>query len=232
MLRKSVFTFLILQCLLVLGQQPVRDFSAVEGIDWELMESTYATNKVLPLGFERQALLALSHFPELKNSQISFKLTTDYTPLASRPTIWSVFRKPSNRHYIISISTKSKGILDSIILGNLNFNAQIGVLAHEISHVADYHTMGFWQFVRLGFGLLSTNYMDAFEYRTDSICIEHGAGFQLLAWSKQVRQYFTPEVMKQFFGEKALTKERYMTPETILKKIQTNSNYDHLTKTN
>lgn len=220
MLRSFYSIVLVLLLRQSYAQQPVSDFTAIQNINWEQYQTAFAKQKKLPAGFEKQALLALSFFPELKDVSIEFKLTTSLTPLASRPTIWSAFRKPQNRHYLISISTQSKGILDSILLGNLNYNAQVGVLAHELSHVADYNTKNFWQFVRLAFGLLSSDYMDAFEYNTDKICIEHGAGFQLLAWSLNVRQYFTPEIAKQYFGEDALTKERYMFPETIIRKMQ------------
>lgn len=126
---------------------------------------------------------------------------------------------------MITISTKSKGILDSILLSNLNYNAQVGVLAHELSHIADYNTMNLWQFIKLSFGLLSSSYMDKFEYNTDQICIDHGAAYKLLAWSKNTRLYLTPEVMRQYFGKKALTTERYMNPETIEQKIRTNILY-------
>lgn len=227
----KVITFIFIFCSFqLLAQQPIRDIALLQNTNWESYQTEFGNNKKLPQGYEKQALLALSFFPELKNIRIDFELTNDMTPLASRPTIWSVFRKPEKRHYLISISTKSKGILDSILLGNLNYNAQVGVLAHEISHVADYNTKNFWQFLRLGFGLLSSSYMDKFEYNTDAICIEHGAGFQLLAWSLNVRQYFTPEIVKQYFGENALTNERYMFPETIQQKMDRLPIYESVLK--
>ena len=35
---------------------------------------------------------------------------------------------------------------------------------------------------------VSSRYIDRFEFKTDSICIAHGLGYQLLAWSSFVRQ--------------------------------------------
>lgn len=207
--------------------KPVQSFNPEMIGDLELanLNEQYGKHKILPLGFEKQALIALSFFPELANISIEFKVTETMTPLASRPTLWSAFKKPRNRHYLITISSKSSGIMDSILLGNLNYNAQIGVLAHELSHVSDYNTKNFWQFLRLGFGLLSSSYMDKFEFNTDQICIDHGAGYQLLAWSENTRKYITKEIIEQYFGKKALTNERYMTPSTILKKIHENPIY-------
>jgi hypothetical protein len=228
----------VLICIVCFGfgfskaQKPVRTFDAMEMNDTTLVKllETYGKNKLLPKGFEQQALLALSFFPELKGIAIEFRLEETITPLASRPTIWSVFRKAEKRHYLITISTKSKGILDSILLGNLDYNAQIGVLAHELSHVATYHQMHFFQFVRLGFGLLSTSYMNTFEYNTDQTCINHGAGYQLLAWSESTGHYFTREVIEKYFGKDGATAERYMFPETIKRKIAENPIYQTETK--
>lgn len=218
-----MYKFILVPALLfvnvLLAQvKPVKDFTVAE-TDTSVLKDNFAINKKLPTGFEIQTLQALSFFPELKHIHIEFKVEETTTPLASRPTLWSVFRKPEKRHYIITISSKSKGIMDSILLGNLNYNAQVGVLSHELSHVADYHKMNFWKFIRLAFGLLSTSFMNKFEYNTDQICIDHGAGYQLLAWSENVGKHLNPEVIKKYFGEDFLTTERYMFPNTIKQKI-------------
>lgn len=203
---------------LIAQARPIKDFTAIVA-DTVALKQEFSTNKQLPAGFEIQALQALSFFPELRNIHIDFIVQETVTPLASRPTLWSVFRKPEKRHYLITISSKSKGIMDSILLHNLNYNAQVGVLSHELSHVADYHKMNLWQFIRLAFGLLSTSYMNSFEYNTDQICINHGAGYQLLAWRENVNQFITPEIIKKYFGEDFLTTERYMFPSTIKQKM-------------
>ncbi|HOY97061.1 MAG TPA: hypothetical protein PK509_15050, partial [Catalimonadaceae bacterium] len=62
-------------------------------------------------------------------------------------------------------------------------------------------------------------YGDQFEFNTDRICIQHGLGLKLLAWSREVRNKLK---MKQFDREKSSDEipERYMNPDTILKEIQ------------
>ncbi len=187
--------------------------------------SNFSANKTLPIGYEKQALIALSFFSELKDKNIKFVLEETTTPLASRPSFFSIFRNKNNRRYIITISTKSIAVLDKILLKNLDYNAQIGVLAHEISHIANYNKMNFWNFLRLGFGLLSSKYMDAFEYNTDNTCINYGAGKYLLAWSKAVRSAFTKQQIEKMFGKDASKKERYMNPETIEKILKTHPLY-------
>ena len=57
----------------------------------------YGRNKVLPPGFELQALLALSHYPELENIRIEFIVKDTGIPISSRPRPLSVFRAPHKR---------------------------------------------------------------------------------------------------------------------------------------
>jgi len=70
---------------------------------------------------------------------------------------------------------------------------------------------------------VSTKYIDRFEFRTDSICIAHGLGYQLLAWSSFVRQKMH---RKNWDGSdnvhQTMEKERYMNLSTIRKRIAEN----------
>jgi len=67
--------------------------------------------------------------------------------------------------------------------------------------------------------------MDKFEYNTDKITIEHGLGFQLLSWSKEVRQKLD---LKQWGGSNRPNgrRERYMNPETIINHMSLLSIYN------
>ena len=112
-------------------------------------------------------------------------------------------------------------MLDPILLKNLNYNAQVGVLGHELSHVCDFNSKNFGGILRIVFGNLSDAFLDRFEFYTDKICIDHGLGYQLLAWSENVRDSLK---MEKWIGTKKLKhpeqkRERYMKPETILKVI-------------
>lgn len=107
------------------------------------LRSRFRDNKVLAPKYEIQILIALSYFPELKDTKIKFRIKNSTTPLTTRPTLYSMFRSAKKRTYIITISEKSTKYLDTILLRNLNYNAQIGVLGHELCHVSDYLNKGF-----------------------------------------------------------------------------------------
>jgi hypothetical protein len=181
------------------------------------LKEMYGHNKVYPAEFEEEILNALSFFPELKDHRIDFQLRKGYAPLSSRPTYGGLFRSAKKRKYKIFISTGSGEMWDSIILKYAPFDAGVGVLGHELSHVLNFSRMSGLSLTWLGVSHVSKNYMNRFEFLTDSLCIEQGMGEYLLATSIYVRKAFgapDPEEL-QVKGEKGNYKERYMSPATI-----------------
>lgn len=195
--------------------------------------AAFAKHKIIPTEIKTQVLIALSCYPELKDTKIIFRFREKVTPLSSRPKFTSAFRKKQNRTYVITISTKSNNKFSAIIFSKLPFNAQIGVLGHELAHVADFNNRGSSQLIGLSLKMFNTKFVDSFEFNTDHICINHGLGYQLYDWSKYVR---TAINIKEWKGAKAdyspekdiPNKQRYMNPETIAKYIASNTIYQGL----
>lgn len=182
------------------------------------LKSKVGYQKTLLADYEKQMLIALSYFPELKDIKIKFRLRNRETPLATRPTFFSMFRSSKKRTYIITISKKSTNYLDAIIFENLSFNAQIGVLGHELCHISDYLNKGFGKMCNVAaIEIFSKKAVDKFEFNTDLNCINHGLGYQLLDWSINVRENLQRE---NWLGAVNLTadeqSERYMNPSTII----------------
>jgi hypothetical protein len=172
-------------------------------------------HKLIPCQYSFPIKIALNYFPELRYVKIDFKVKHQISPLSARPSILSVFKRPSKRNYLITISDKTSKQFDSILFKQLTFNSQIGVMGHELSHISEYNAKRGIYFFRLLGMHLSKKRMDRFEFATDIRCIAHGLGFQLLSWSMEVRQKLK---LSRWGGSnnnhpKA---ERYMNPETIL----------------
>ena len=183
-----------------------------------ILKSKFGNHKTLIADYENQILIALSYFPELKDTKIKFRLKNRETPLATRPTLFSMFRSAKKRTYIISISEKSTNYLDAIVFRNLIYNAQIGVLGHELCHVSDYLNKGLGKMSNVLFiEIFSKKAVDKFEFNTDLNCINHGLGYQLLDWSINVRENLK---RVNWLGAVNLTadekSERYMNPSTII----------------
>lgn len=192
--------------------------------------SKFETNKRIPSEIRAQVLTALSYYPELKDTKITFRFRKRTTPLSSRPRLLSIFKKAKNRNYVITISTKSNATLAPILFYNLPYNAQIGVLGHELGHISEYQEMKMWQLGGLIFKMLNSKYIDQFEYNTDLISINHGLGYQLYDWSTYVRAALGISEWRGASDDyssdgNVITKQRYMNPLTIQSFMDSNDLY-------
>jgi len=188
-------------------------------------EDSVRHNKEIPAEFERPIITALSYFPELKDTHIIFRIKKAYTPLTTKPNFRSVFKRKAHRTYIITISNETTDTLTRLLFQNLSFEEQVGIMGHELSHVVDFDSKNFSQSVGNGIGHISKKYVDKMEFNTDRICIMHGLGKYLEAYSIQVRQTMHVHNWRgvDFVNEKNETHERYMNPDTIEKYMGTTS---------
>ena len=208
--------------------QIIVDYNSIElsQKDIDSLHLHYGQNKKLAEGFEIPMLIAISHFPSLKEARIEFRLQDKGAPLASRPTVWTTFfRTKKKRKYIITINDRQDSWFSGIQLRNLPLNAQIGVLGHELAHSHEFVSTGFFGMMGIAFGNLSWKYLDKFEYNTDKMTIDHGLGYQLLEWSEITQQMLVKAGLAEAVEEKANGRERYMKPRTIRNYISLDPNY-------
>jgi len=220
--KQICFLFLFLSPFFTFGQKPGKSFepdSISNQFIYEL-KSEFGKNKRYPQPFERQILIALSYYPELRNTSILFRIRKRHTPLDTRSAWLGLLEPRRKRHYVIAISDSSEPVLTPILFKNLPFNAQVGVIGHELGHVTDFSSMFTSQILKHAVRNVSTKYIDHFEFRTDSICIAHGLGYQLLAWSSYVRKVMHKDNWDgPDNAHQPMTRERYMNPSTIKKRI-------------
>ena len=218
-LQKRFKSFMI--CILLSGtcfsQKPIRYFNA-DSLSLNKIQETSFQNKSIPKQFKDVISLALNYYPELHNVNIKFKVKKSKSPLSARPTLMAVVKKASNRKYIITISHSTYKKLTPILINNLSFNSQIGVVGHELAHISFYESKRGIYFVKLFFMHLNRHAIDKFEFNTDKICIEHGLGFQLYSWSKEIREKLTLNKWGGSNNAKA-SEERYMNPNNIINYI-------------
>ena len=169
--------------------------SANNNADSNLLQ--YAFHKKLPEGYEKETLQALSYFPELKNITIRFRIKKSFS------------------------TNKTIQKLMPLMFAHLSFEARMGVIGHELSHVVDFSKRNTWQCFRAGIGHLSAHYLDQFEFNTDMICIKHGLGKDLEAWSSYIRNTMHTAFWRgaDYAGKANTRHERYMNPSTIEKNI-------------
>ncbi|GAO42020.1 hypothetical protein [Flavihumibacter petaseus] len=170
-----------------------------------------------PASVAAEAQIAFDHFPELKNVPVTIRVKHSYCTGKTRPTFISCFLPRNKRSYVITISDHTIDTLTPLLFENLPEPARIGLIGHEISHVADFVQQSTAKSWATAAGHLSRHYMDSLEYHTDLICIRHGLGANLEAWSSYIRATMHTRYWR---GADFVIKgddhyERYMNPDTI-----------------
>lgn len=177
------------------------------------LKALYSRNKELPKGYELQTLLALSHYPELKDVSIRFIQEEAWMPLTSRPEPMSLFGKKESRRYTIIISTKSLEEFEPVLLQNVPFNAQVGIIGHELAHTVSYLDKSLWELIIIGINYVFPDFRARFEKNTDRRTIAHGLGWQLLHYTEYSKHVLHPEDMAFFDSY-------YLTPTLIRKQMR------------
>ena len=224
-LQKHFRLSLILVFLCTIGfAQKVTKIFYKDSVGLYSKQDFFYANKNIPFEFRDAIHIALQFYPELSKTNIKFRIRKSKSPLAARPTFWAIFRKASKRKYIITISSYSNRKLTPILLKNLSFNSQVGVVGHELGHITFYQSRRGIYFIRLALMHLSKRAIDKFEFKTDKSCIEHGLGFQLLSWSVELREKLK---LPQWGGANSPKgkRERYMNPITIINYMNTHPIY-------
>ena len=151
----------------------------------------FGKKKSLAPGFELQCLLALSHYPELKDTPIDFIVGSVHWPLSSRPEILSTFFPPLERKYLVFISDDSTRRFEPILLKNTPFNEQVAIIAHELGHSVYYQDKPALQLVWIAYKYhFDRSFYLEFERYGDELAIQRGLGYQMYDFAWFVRKAF------------------------------------------
>jgi len=185
--------------------------------DLDSLKAIIGDNKTLPEGFEVAAAIACSAFPQLKDVKIDMILTPGGAPMEATVAIRSLFGARKNRRYKILLNDAKDSFFDPILLRSLPFDAQVGVIAHELGHVVYYHELNLLEFGRWGLNYLRDDKFRAVHERsTDLMPVYYGLGSQIYQYAWFVRH--DASCLEFFEVEKEFMDKYYMT-DTELKKI-------------
>jgi hypothetical protein len=195
------------------------DTLANKKYDLDSLRKIIGTNKGLPKGFEIAGAIAYSAFPELKDVEIDMVLTQAGAPMESTPEIWSLFGLRKNRRYQILLNDAKGSFFDPILLRSLPFDAQVGILAHELGHVVYYHELNIFEFGKWGLMYLrDDDFRASHERTTDLMPVYHGLGSQIYQYAYFVR--YDPSCTAFFAEEKDFMDKYYLTDKELLNFIQ------------
>jgi len=140
--------------------------------------------KQIPKVIEERVLIALSHYPELKDTHIRFIFTQQLkaSVMAARPVILTLLGSRKRRIYDILISPvfKLKHSIEPI--HQVADEVLIGWIGHELGHIMDYEQRNTMSIAN--FGLLywlSKTYVRKAERVADTFAVNRGMGSYILA---------------------------------------------------
>ena len=188
-------------------------YSAFKG-KTDSLENIWGKNKNIPEAYSLQCLIALSAFPELKDTAIDFKLTSEGYPMQSSIYLSTLIGAREDRAYKILLNDSGGSFLDPILLKNLPFDAQVAILAHEIGHTVYYDQFSAIKFLSWGVKyLLFPSYRKSHETSTDRLVIYRGFGYQLLDYARFIR--YAESTNDLYQEAKYFMNKYYLTPYEI-----------------
>jgi hypothetical protein len=197
------------------AQHSFADTLANRSYDLDSLRRLIGENKGLPPGFETAAAIAFSAYPELRDVEIKMLLANGGAPMESRPEISTLFGPRKNRRYVVLLSNERPSYYEPILLRSLPFDAQVGILAHELGHIVYYHQLNTLQIGKWGLNyLLDDEFRATHERTTDLTPIYHGLGSQIYQYAYFVRKDST--CIALYESGKDFMDKFYMTDEELI----------------
>ncbi|WP_276365458.1 hypothetical protein [Chryseolinea sp. H1M3-3] len=196
-----------------------RDTLANHIYNLDSLKAIIGENKGLPEGFEVAAAIAYSAYPELKDVKIDMILTQEGAPMESTVNVWTLLGPRTGRHYLILLNDAQGSYFNPILLRSLPFDAQVGILAHELGHVVYYHQLNLLAFGKWGLSYLRDDEFRAIHERTtDLMPVYHGLGSQIYQYAYFVRN---DPSCKEFYQQgKNFMDKYYLTDKELLAEIK------------
>ena len=149
-------------------------------------------NKQIPKEIYDEAIIALEHYPELWDADITFQFKNNIrkSTMQAQPRWASFFKSRKNRSYIILISRKIQIDQEELNFSEVPSDVVIGWLGHELGHVMDYRERS--AFGMLVFGakyLYSGAHIKEVERTADVYAITHGMGSYILKTKNFILTY-------------------------------------------
>lgn len=131
--------------------------------------------------FKSQMAWVLRFFPDLqaKNIEVVFKPSSRI--VRTKPFFSELLKAPSQRHYRIRFSNSTRSTADSAIFTQLSFNAQLGLIAREMSQIEELSRSGFLDHIAWYFRQMSRRGRNRIFREAETRTLEVGLGYQLLS---------------------------------------------------
>jgi hypothetical protein len=169
-------------------------------------------NKRIPEKYADVILEALSHYPELRDTRIDFRLKKHASvPYGTKPSVFTLHKPANKRKYIIVLLEDASGPMEMALFKNLSRTAQLGVIGHELNHVIQFNRCSPGKLMRLLFSYLIPAFKKKIERSADLATIEHGLGRELYVHAVYIR------CIPGYTEQRKDIEKYYLKPREILK---------------
>jgi len=173
---------------------------------------------IYPESIAGEVNLALSYFPQLKETSITFKFKSDIkkSTMQAQPDFKSLLKPRAKRKYFIFISEKFKISGQEFKTINVPIEVLIGWLGHELGHILDYQHRG--KFNMIWFGIkylyLEKHIVEA-ERAADTFAVNQGMEDYILKTKNFILDH--ADIDENY---KKRIKRYYLSPEEIMEIVQ------------
>ena len=177
-------------------------------------------NKIIPEEIKKEAIEALTFYPELYDTAIEFKFKDDIkkSTMQAQPRFTSFFKAKENREYVILISRNIQIEGEHFTMEDIPSDVKVGWIGHELGHVMDYRERT--NFGMLIFGikyLFSSAHIKEVERAADTYAIQHGMGDYILTTKNFILD--NAHLSEKY---KERIRRLYISPEEVMELINKN----------
>lgn len=175
-------------------------------------------HKIVPDIIWRETYVALSHYPELRDTPIEFKFKKKIQKsfMQAQPKFSGLLKRRRDRGYTVFISEQIE-IDDQIFdVTTMPSEVLIGWLGHELGHIMDYRERK--GFNMLWFGakyLFSKGHIQEAERAADTYAVNHGMGKYILETKNFILNHAH---LSEPYKERI--RELYLSPEEIMTLVE------------
>lgn len=128
-------------------------------------------------------------------------MTESGAPMEATFKILTLFGSAKKRVYEIRLNNAYNTPFDEILLRELPFDAQVGILAHELGHVVYYDRLNALEIGNWGLQyLFNEDFQSIHEKTTDLMPVYYGMGWQVYNYAKYVRESEKTKPLYEAFG--------------------------------
>jgi hypothetical protein len=180
--------------------------------------SEFRNNKQIPTVLEKNILKALSFYPELKDTIISFvfKSNIKSSVMQAQPVFLTLLNRRKNRRYRINISAHFKLVHSQMPITEIPDEVMIGWIGHELGHILDYERKSNAGMISFGYQyIFSPSYVKQAERDADTYAVERGLGKYIIATKRFILDH--AELPQSYKNKIA---RLYLSPDVIVEQVK------------